>query len=82
MSIESKLDETMEAKGITVDQLIEKTGLPRMTIFNARRGMNVTIKTALKISEALEVQMEEVWSIEAIEQKDGAENEDADVSTR
>lgn len=66
----------MEAKGITVDQLIERTGLPRMTIFNARKGSNVTLRTALKISEALDEKMENIWSIESIEPEG---DDDADV---
>jgi DNA-binding Xre family transcriptional regulator len=70
MNIESQIDAIMEAKGITVDQLIEKTGLPRMTIFNARSGKNVTLRTALKISEALDEKMESIWSIESIEPED------------
>jgi len=67
MEINSKVDEVMEAKGVTLDQLIEKSGLPRMTVFNARRGLNVTIKTAFKISEALGVSVDEIWSTEILE---------------
>lgn len=73
MIISSKVDEVMESKGLTLDQLIEKTGLPRMTVFNARKGANVTLRTALKISEALEVALEDIWS------KEEKEEEDADV---
>jgi DNA-binding Xre family transcriptional regulator len=78
MNIESQIDAIMEAKGITVDQLIEKTGLPRMTIFNARSGKNVTLRTALKISEALDEKMESIWSIESIEPED---DQSADIPT-
>lgn len=78
MIISSKVDEVMESKGLTLDQLIEKTGLPRMTVFNARKGANVTLRTALKISEALEVALEDIWSKEEKEEED-AENE---ISTR
>jgi DNA-binding Xre family transcriptional regulator len=64
MIISSKVDEVMESKDLSLDQLIEKTGLTRMTLFNARKGSNVTLKTALAISEALEVPLEEIWSTE------------------
>lgn len=72
MNIESKLDAVIEAKGLSVDQLIEKTGLTRMTIFNARRGLNVTINTALKIAEALEVSMHDIWSSENIDKEESS----------
>jgi len=39
-----------------------------MTIFNARKGANVTLTTALKISEALEVSVEEIWLTDSTEQ--------------
>ena len=67
----------MEAKGITLEQLLEKTNLPRMTLFNARRGKNVTIITALKITEALDTPVDELWDSEVIE----SEREDANIST-
>ncbi len=66
--IESKIDEIMKAKDISLDELIKKTELPRMTIFNARKGANVTLTTALKISEALEVSVEEIWLTDSTEQ--------------
>lgn len=73
MSIESKLDEVMAEKNFSVDQLIEKTGLPRMTIYNARKGANLTLKTALSISEALDVKLEDIWSREALEEEEVAD---------
>lgn len=69
MDIESKINEILLLKGISVEQLIERTGLPRMTIFNARRGKNVVISTAMKIAKALEVPLEQIWPIETSEQK-------------
>jgi DNA-binding Xre family transcriptional regulator len=73
MAIESKLDEIMQAKNVTVEELMDKTGLPRMTIFNARRGLNVTMLTALKIIEVLNVPLEDVWSLESLEPKEEGE---------
>lgn len=62
MEIESKLDIVMEEKEVSIETLIEKTNLPRMTIYNARQGKNVTMSTALKIAEALEVKLEDIWT--------------------
>lgn len=62
MEIISKIDKILQEKAITVDDLIKRTSLPRMTIFNARVGRNVTMVTALKITKALGVAVEEVWS--------------------
>jgi DNA-binding Xre family transcriptional regulator len=79
MIIESKIDEVLETKGISVDDLVNRTGLTRMTIFNARKGANVTLKTALIISEVLGVALESIWSSET----DNKEQEPAgaDIST-
>jgi DNA-binding Xre family transcriptional regulator len=78
MELEVKIDEIMEAKGITLDQLVERTGLPRMTIYNARKGLNVTLKNAMRIADALESKLEDVWGIASSELKD---DESADISS-
>jgi len=72
MLIVSKVDEVMKSKGLTVDQVLEKTGLSRMTFFNAKNASNVTIKTALLIASALEVSIDDIWT---------AEEENANVPT-
>jgi DNA-binding Xre family transcriptional regulator len=64
MILESKVDEVLQSRGVSVDTLVEKTGLTRMTIFNARRGASVKIETAIKIAEALEVKVEDIWQAE------------------
>jgi DNA-binding Xre family transcriptional regulator len=64
MVIYSKINDVLKEKGVGVEELIEKTGLTRMTIYNVRQGRNVTILTALKISEALGVNLEDIWSTE------------------
>jgi len=70
MDTGNKIEAVMDAKNMSVDDLAEKTGLPRMTIYNARRGKNVTISTALKIVDALGVSLDEVWSSDLIEKED------------
>jgi transcriptional regulator with XRE-family HTH domain len=70
MSTGNQIEAVMDAKNMSVDDLAEKTGLPRMTIYNARRGKNVTISTALKIVDALGVTLDEVWSSDLIEKED------------
>lgn len=42
-------------------QLAFLTGLPRMTIFNARRGKNITLRTAQLIAGALGEPLESIW---------------------
>lgn len=79
MEINSRINEVMVEKGVSTDELVEKTGLSRMTIFNASRGLNVTIKTAMKIAEVLSVPIEEIWSIELLE-KDEEESESFSIN--
>jgi DNA-binding Xre family transcriptional regulator len=55
MVILNKIDELMLKKNLNDPDLAELTGLPRMTIGNARRGKGITLRTALLISEALNV---------------------------
>ena len=64
MILVSKLDELLQEKGMTAEQLADKADLPRMTIFNARRDKNITIINAFKIASILEVQVEQIWKTE------------------
>lgn len=52
----------MKQKGLTDVDVSESSGLPRMTIGNARRGNNVTLKTAFLISKALAEPLDKIWS--------------------
>lgn len=61
MLIVSKLDELLEEKKISADDLADLTELTRMTIYNARQGKGVALKTAMKISKALDVPVNEIW---------------------
>ena len=72
MIITSQINAVLRSKNMSIEQLIEKTNLQRMTIFNARRGKNVTIATAIKIAEALEVPVESIWLLEEETEKEEA----------
>ncbi len=62
MEISSQLNTLLESKGMSADELAEKADIPRMTIYNARKGKNVTLTTAMKIVKALEVNVSDIWS--------------------
>lgn len=76
MVIISKVDQIMTEKGITSAQLADVTGLPRMTIGNARRGKGLTLKIALRISRALGTPLEMVWALKEVDE----EGEEEDVA--
>lgn len=62
----TKLDEIMREKDITDGDMETITGLPRMTIFNARRGKNITMKNAQLIAQALKVSLDQIWPINQV----------------
>ena len=57
----NKIEPLMRAKELTDDQLCEITGLSKMTLWNAKRGKNVTLETMKKISRALGESIFKVW---------------------
>ena len=61
MILINKLDELLETKGVSSEDLSCSTGLTRMTIFNARKGSGVTLNTAILIAQALDVSIEDIW---------------------
>ena len=58
------LKEIRKSKGITQDDLSEKSGVPKMTISKIERGVtkmeNLTLINALKIADALEIDVREL----------------------
>lgn len=58
------LKEIRKSKGITQDDLSEKSGVPKMTISKIERGVtkmeNLTLINALKIADALEIDVREM----------------------
>jgi transcriptional regulator with XRE-family HTH domain len=53
MSLLNRIDQVMEDKGITDREICLHTGLTLMTVYNARKGKNVTLETADLIAKAL-----------------------------
>jgi DNA-binding Xre family transcriptional regulator len=73
MEMVNKIDEVMADKKVSIEDLIDRTSLPRMTIYNARKGRNITITTALKIAEALGTSVEDLWIKAEFAEKDEEE---------
>lgn len=61
--MEIKLKQVRESIGITQEELAEKAGLSRQTIFNLESGRVVTTstKTMLKIARALNVSVTDIF---------------------
>lgn len=62
----SRMRTFMEEKGISWDELVEATGLTRMTLYNASKGKRVTLVTAQLIAQALKESVDTVWPIEEV----------------
>ena len=62
MEIFTQIDQIMKDKGLSDRDLSEITGLPSMTIGNARRGKNITLANALRISRALGQPLDKIWA--------------------
>jgi transcriptional regulator with XRE-family HTH domain len=75
MEISTKIDAIMKEKGFTDGDMSEITGLPRMTIGNARRGKNITLANALRISKALGKPLDEIWGLSKPESESESEIE-------
>lgn len=76
MIIRNKIDLFMEEKALNDEQLAFMTSLTKMTIYNARMGKNITLSTAIKITEALGETLDSVFTnglnIEEIEEEEVA----------
>jgi DNA-binding XRE family transcriptional regulator len=64
MELVSKLDEIMENRNISLVSLARRTGLAKMTIYNAQVGRRVNLYTALKIAKALNTPLTSIWQLE------------------
>lgn len=62
------MSDIMESKNISWGQLIELTGLTRMTLYNASKGKGVTLTTAQAIAKALAEPIEKIWPTEKLEE--------------
>lgn len=58
----AKYVETLRSKGITTTEIIEKSGVGRTTFYDVMRGKQIPkIDTAIAISQALEVDIQDVF---------------------
>lgn len=63
-TFENRLEGVMREKGVSTEDICFFTGLTYMTVFNARRGKNITLQTATLIAKALKVKsLDEIWPI-------------------
>lgn len=75
MNIHAQIDQIMKEKGLSDADLAELTGLPRMTIGNARRGKNILLANAFRISKALGKPLDQIWAIKKPESEVSEEEE-------
>lgn len=52
-------------KGLTVQQLADKAGLPKRTVENILRNGTCTVTNAIKLADALEVTLDELCRTKA-----------------
>lgn len=55
-----RLKEIRNAKGITIPQLVEMTGIPKRTIEDIQRRGDCVVSNAIKIADALGVTLDEL----------------------
>ena len=64
MVIINKIDEFMKRRDLSADELSELAELTTMTISNARRGKGLTLRTAIKIAQALKASVDEIFYVQ------------------
>ncbi len=65
MIFSNRLEARMREKGVSTEDICFLTGLTYMTVFNARKGKNITLHTAGLIAKALKVRsLDEIWAME------------------
>lgn len=55
-----RLKEIRNAKGITIPQLVEMTGIPKRTIEDIQRRGDCVVSNAIKLADALGVTLDEL----------------------
>ncbi len=61
MEILTNLGQLMREKGVVDADIERECGITRMTVCNARRGRNVTLKVAQAIAKVLGEPLEKIW---------------------
>ena len=70
MAVKNNLEAKMLEKQITTYDICFLTGLTYMTVFNAKRGKNITLQTAYLIARALKVKsLDEIWPMSGGEEE-------------
>lgn len=62
----SKLRDARLSEGLTLQQLIDKSGLTRATVRNAEKGVNVSHVSAVRIVKALNELSGKMYTIEEL----------------
>lgn len=57
------IKERCEELGVTYKWVSEKSGVPIKTIYDAVRGSNTTIITAIKIANTLGCKLDDLWKM-------------------
>ena|SRR6185295_9538646 len=65
-----RLKRLRESKGVTLDELAERTGLTKSYLSKVERGISVpSVATALKVAEAFEVNVGDLFGVNAPEKE-------------
>ncbi len=60
-SLSDRIEKLRREKGMSQEKLAEKAGLHRAYFWDIENGRNISIKTAYKISRALDVSLSELF---------------------
>ena len=60
----NRIENLRKEKGLTQEELVERSGLHRVYFWDIENGRNISITTAYKIATALKVQLKELFSID------------------
>ncbi|OGK41510.1 hypothetical protein A2954_00720 [Candidatus Roizmanbacteria bacterium RIFCSPLOWO2_01_FULL_37_12] len=60
--LSQRIEELRKKKGLTQEELAEKSGLHRAYFWDIENGRNISVKTAYKIAHALEVKVADLFT--------------------
>ena len=64
MNLNSRLPKILESRGIKQNWLSDKSGITPQTLSNClAEKHNVSLVVALKVAKALELKIEDIWSL-------------------
>lgn len=59
-----RIEKLRKQKGLTQEELAEKSGLHRAYFWDIENGRNISIKTAYKVAKALDVDLSELFKFD------------------